>query len=194
MRITFNEKCQGANTQPNKSDYDIVISNTRVQALINAAVLKSKFLYVPQSTFPRARVPLRFIKFTLLATGQTVYGIECARVNFVSRTNGFPLFSQIANVRMYVRILRQMEKGLPHIVCQNVLSMSTTEFLSAWLMDFVWNLSLVTRNIFGRRIAEKDSDRYYVVNNGCCNIVCTSASYYVWYFGLPQHSWLPISE
>jgi len=132
MRITFNEKCQGANTRPNRSDYDIVISNTRVvQALINAVVLKSKFLYVPQSTLPRARVPLRFIKFTLLATGQTVYGIECARVNFVSRTNGFPLFSQIANVRMYVRILRQLEKGLPHIVRQNVLSMSTTEFLSA---------------------------------------------------------------
>lgn len=51
------------------------------------------------SRFP---VPLRFIKFTLLATGQPVYGIECARVNFVSRTNGFPLFSQIVNVRTYL--------------------------------------------------------------------------------------------
>lgn len=38
----------------------------------------------------------RFIKFTPLATGQLVYRIECTHVNFVSRTNDFPLFSQNA--------------------------------------------------------------------------------------------------
>jgi len=38
MRITLNEKCQEANTQPSRGDYGTVIPNTRVQALINAAM------------------------------------------------------------------------------------------------------------------------------------------------------------
>lgn len=46
-------------------------------------------------------VPPRFIKFTPLATGQLVYRIECTRVNFVPRTNGFPLFSQNVYMRAF---------------------------------------------------------------------------------------------
>jgi len=78
-------------------------------------VLKSKFLYVSQST-----VRLRFIKFTLLATGQPVYGIECERVNFVLRANGFPLFLQI--VRTYTSTAR---KGItPHCMSKCFIDVS----------------------------------------------------------------------
>lgn len=72
------------------------------------------------------RIPLRFIEFAL-ATGQRDWTRVCARarVNFVSRTNGSPLFSRIANVYIYVCITAaytadSWPRDYVCIVCQNV--------------------------------------------------------------------------
>lgn len=145
----------------------------------------------------RSPAPLRFIKFTLLATGQPVYGIECARVNFVSRTNGFPLFSQIANVRTYTSTVG---KGItPHCVSKCFIDVGDGIYQRVMTNGSASRLeSNLLWNIFGR-----GSHREYYNLQRAMDIVlltmdavilCTSASYYVWYFGLPQHSWLPISE
>lgn len=111
MRITFNEKCQGGGliyTAQQKSDYDTVIPNARVQSLINSRyVLKIEiFIYFaihvspgPSLPTPPLRSLCDLLNSRCWQPVNPVYGIECARVNFVSRTNGFPLFSQIANVR-----------------------------------------------------------------------------------------------
>jgi hypothetical protein len=76
----------------------------------------------------RSPAPLRFIKFTLLATGQPYTELNARALISFRVQMAFLYFHKL---RIYIRILRQLGKGLPHIVCQNVLSMSGRRNLSA---------------------------------------------------------------